>query len=65
MRHLIATATLCLALSACAVAPAAIPIAGSAVGAADVMFFHGCIGVGLANALPYNADDQYVCQPAR
>jgi hypothetical protein len=51
---------LCLALSGCiAAVPAA--IGAGAVGGLDVSAAHGCMGVTLANAMPWNADSPYRC----
>lgn len=53
-------AFLCLlALSLGACVPAA--ITAGLVGFTDVAFFHGCTATHVANALPWNASDQYQC----
>ena len=36
-------------------------VAAGGVGAADVGLFHGCIGVHLANVMPWNYGDQRSC----
>jgi len=36
-------------------------VAAGGVGTADVGLFHGCIGVHLANAMPWNYGDQRSC----
>lgn len=61
MRNIIVLALAIVGLSGCALPAIPLLAAGSGVGLLDVTAAHGCIGVEMANWMPWN--EAYQCKP--